>query len=86
MRYLATNFDYIVGSIEEFNNLANMKLEELQASLEAHEIKLKKRNSKREKVDEQTLQATFIKKFGKWQRNNLSNDEKSRNNLKNHSY
>lgn len=34
-------FDYIVVSIEDPKNLIEMKLEELQASLEAHEMRLK---------------------------------------------
>ncbi|KAI5445598.1 hypothetical protein KIW84_013716 [Lathyrus oleraceus] len=65
-----------------------MKLEEHQASLEAHEMRLKRRNSEREKVAEQALQIRFIKKFGKEKakpRNNLANDKKSSKNSKNHS-
>ena len=88
LRSLIVNFDYIVVFIEESKNLAEMKLEELQASLEAHEMRLKPRNSEREKVAEQTLQVRFIKKFGKEkvkQGNNLANDEKSIKNSKNHS-
>lgn len=42
-----------------------MKLEELFASLEAHEMILKQMNSEREKVIEQALQARFIKKYEK---------------------
>ncbi|KAI5405370.1 hypothetical protein KIW84_052232 [Lathyrus oleraceus] len=65
LRSLIANFDYIVVSIEESKNLVEMKLEELQASLDAHGMRLKQRNFEREKVDKQTLQARFIKKFGK---------------------
>lgn len=42
---LTAKFDYIVVSIEEFKNLAEMKVKELQASLEAQEMRLKQRNS-----------------------------------------
>lgn len=41
LRSLSTNFDYIVVSIEESKNLVEMKVEELRASFEAHEMKLK---------------------------------------------
>lgn len=43
-----------------------MKLEELQASLEVHEMRLKMRNSEREKVSEQTLQAKIHQEI--WER------------------
>ena len=55
LRSLTADFDYIVVTIEEAKTLSEMKLEELQASLEAHEMILKQRNSKREKVAEQAL-------------------------------
>lgn len=42
-----------------------MKVEELQASLKAHEMRPMQRNSESKKVAEQALQARFIKKFGK---------------------
>ncbi|XP_050875121.1 uncharacterized protein LOC127078732 [Lathyrus oleraceus] len=88
LRSLTVNFDYIVVFIEESNNLAEMKVEELQASLEANEMRLKQRNPERERVAEQTLQARFTKKSRKEnmkQRKNLANDEKSSKNLKNYS-
>ena len=50
-------------------------------------MRLKQRNFEREKVDEQTLQARFVKKFGKGNvkyGNNLYNNEKSSKNPKNH--
>ena len=84
LRSLTANFDYIVVSIEESKNLSEMKLEELQASLEAHEMRLKQRNSEREKVAEQALQARF-KKSGKDKGKSLANDEKSSKNSKNQS-
>lgn len=88
LRLLTANFDYIVVSIKESNNLYEMKGEELQASLEAREMRLKQRNLEREEVVEQEMQARFIKKFGKEktkQRKNITNNEKSSKNSKNHS-
>lgn len=41
LRSLSTNFNYIVVLLEKSKNLLEMKLEELQASLEAHEMRLK---------------------------------------------
>lgn len=41
LRSLISSFDYTVMSIEESKNLTEMKLEELQASLEANELRLK---------------------------------------------
>ncbi|XP_050920546.1 uncharacterized protein LOC127138197 [Lathyrus oleraceus] len=41
LRSLTVKFNYIVVSIEELKNLDKMKLEELQASLEAHKMRLK---------------------------------------------
>lgn len=49
---LTMKFDYIVLSLEESKNLSGMKLEELQASIEAHEMRLKQRRSERTKVVE----------------------------------
>lgn len=48
LRFLSTNFDYIIVSIEEFKNIAEMKLEEIKASLEAHEMILKQINLERD--------------------------------------
>lgn len=50
-------------------------------------MRLKQRNSERDKVTEQVLQARFIKKYGKEkakQGKNLASDEKSSKNSKNH--
>ena len=83
LRSLTADFDYIVVTIEEAKTLSEMKLEELQTSLEAHEMRLKQRNSEREKVIKQTLQSRFSKKAGKEkskQRKNLASDEKSSKN------
>lgn len=40
MRTLTPRFDHIVVAIEESKDMAEIKVEELQASLEAHEIRL----------------------------------------------
>ena len=51
-------------------------------------MRLKHRNSKREKVTKQTLQARFTKSSGKEkakQRKSLANDDNSIKNSKNHS-
>lgn len=87
LRSMTIIFYYIAVSLEEFKNLAKMKLEELQASLEANEMRLERRNSEREKVIEHPLQARFIKKSGKEkvkQRKIHANDEKSGKNSNNH--
>ncbi|XP_050895721.1 uncharacterized protein LOC127102394 [Lathyrus oleraceus] len=70
LRDLPLKFDHIVVAIEKSKDLSEMKLEELQAYLEAHEIRLKQRDS--EKVFEQALQAKFFKKM----KENSSNNKK----------
>lgn len=50
LRSMIANFNYLVVSIEESNNLVEMKMEELRASLEAHEIRLRHRKLERENV------------------------------------
>ncbi|XP_017438160.1 uncharacterized protein LOC108344205 [Vigna angularis] len=55
LRTLSPKFDYIVVAIEESKDVENMTVEDLQGSLEAHELKLLSRNA--EKVgEEETLQ------------------------------
>lgn len=63
MRTFTPNFDYIVAAIEESKDLADMKVEELQASLEAHEQRLADRSSEKEVT--QALQSQILSKKGK---------------------
>src|ERR1044072_2845290 len=60
LRSLIPQFDYIVVAIEHNKDLEAMKIEELQSSLEAHELRLIDRTSEREV--EQDLKASFVKK------------------------
>lgn len=70
LRSLTLNFDHIVVAIDESKNIDEMKLEELQASLEAHELRIKQRSS--EKETEQALQDQASKK--NWKGGNNKND------------
>lgn len=47
LRDLSLKFGHIVVALEELKDLLEMKLEELQASLEAHEMSLKHRDSEK---------------------------------------
>ncbi|XP_020220457.1 uncharacterized protein LOC109803343 [Cajanus cajan] len=66
LRTLPMKFDHIVVEIEESKNLEDMSLDELQGSLESHELRLIERGEERK--NEQALQAqtninpTFKKK------------------------
>ena len=66
LRSLTPQFDYIVVSIEHSKNLETMRIEELQSSLEAQELRLSERTSEREA--EQALKASFVKKDQKQNR------------------
>jgi len=64
LRTLTPRFDHIVVALEESKDLDSMKIEELQANLEAHELRLIDRNKERGKSvsSNQTLQAQHVKK------------------------
>lgn len=47
LRALPVKFDHIVEAIKESKDLSKKELEELQESLEVHELRLKYRNSKK---------------------------------------
>ncbi|KAK2361761.1 hypothetical protein QL285_086881 [Trifolium repens] len=66
LRSLTPQFDYIVVAIEHSKDLSTMKVEELQSSLEAHELRMTERTSEREA--EQALKASFAKKDQKQNR------------------
>jgi hypothetical protein len=59
MRSLTLKFDFIVVVIQESNDIKTMKIEELQSSLEAHEILVIQRGS--ERSVQQALQVKFTK-------------------------
>ena len=64
LRSLSPRLDYIVCVIEESKNLEDLKIEELQGSLEAHEQRLNDRDT--ERSTNQALQAHPSKGKGRW--------------------
>ncbi|GAU33832.1 hypothetical protein TSUD_393400 [Trifolium subterraneum] len=62
LRYLSPRFDYIVVAIQEAKDITTMKTEQLQSSLETHELTILNRNS--ERLNQQALQAQTFKKEG----------------------
>ncbi|XP_019430343.1 PREDICTED: uncharacterized protein LOC109337758, partial [Lupinus angustifolius] len=75
LRTLTPNFDHIVVAIEESKKLEDLKLEDLQGSLEAHEQRLIERST--DKVN-QALQAQTFKKGRYLGRNNERNRGRGR--------
>src|SRR3954471_3385560 len=75
LRSLTPQFDYIVVSIEHSKDLETMRIEELQSSLEAQELRLTERTSEREV--EQALKASFVKKDQKHRRGDRFQKEAS---------
>jgi hypothetical protein len=55
MRTLTPNFDHVIVAIQEVGNLAELKLEDLVGSLEAHELMINERKGVQDSV--QALQA-----------------------------
>jgi len=60
MRTLSSRFDFIVVEIQESKDVKTLKIEELQSSLEAHELMVSERNS--ERSIQQALQVQTIEK------------------------
>lgn len=62
LRTLPSRFDYVTAAIEEAKNVGEMKVTELQGSLEAYEQKMNERSVAR--TQNQALQAQISKKGG----------------------
>jgi len=77
MRTLPSQFDHFVITIEETKDLNEVKIKELQGSLEAHEMKITGR--KEEKDEEQALLARFKQEESKkefWKKKKGKNHQK----------
>ncbi|KAK2426061.1 putative mitochondrial protein [Trifolium repens] len=77
MRTLSYKFDTIAVAIEESKDLSNLKVEELQCSLEAHEQRVNERN--KDRSSEQALQAQSSNKNG-WNKGKGKNKNKNQYN------
>ena len=85
LRTLHPRFDHIVVAIEESKDLESLTLEELQYSLEAHELRINERNAEKEAVqalfaqnskkDHNGKKKKFLNKKGKKNKGNF--DHKS---------
>ncbi|CAL0311869.1 unnamed protein product [Lupinus luteus] len=75
LRTLTCNYDHIMVAIKESKNLEEFKIEELQSSLETHELRLKERH--RDKNNDQALQAKF-KSYDHWSRRNEERKQSNR--------
>ncbi|GAU45642.1 hypothetical protein TSUD_175560 [Trifolium subterraneum] len=76
LRTLTHKFDHIVVTIEQTRDLSEIKMEDLQSTLEAHELKHGERNHGKE--DEQALFVKFKKyqdEKKKWQNKKGSKEE-----------
>ncbi|XP_019427166.1 PREDICTED: uncharacterized protein LOC109335487 [Lupinus angustifolius] len=76
LRTLTPSFDHIVVAIEESKNLEELKIEELQGSLEAHEQRLIERST--EKSTSQALQAQITRRGGGPYRGGIRNRGRGR--------
>ncbi|WVZ24094.1 hypothetical protein V8G54_002638 [Vigna mungo] len=90
MRSLPETFGHIVVAIEESRDVVKLKIEELQSSLEAHEMRKRERQSKR---DDQALKVKHVKgeekkkpkkwegkpRKNKWKKENGSADTEEQN-------
>ena len=77
LRTSSPRFDYVVAAIKESEDFAKMKLDELQCSLEAHEQRIKEKETNRS--SEQALLAQSGKRF-----KNGSGSSKGKVKLKGH--
>jgi len=75
LRIVSSKFDYVVAAIEECKDIEHLKIEELQGTLEAHELKMVNKIVEKAK-EEQALQAQMSNmghsSRGRWKKNNSS--------------